>query len=635
MSKRVRIISEAVRNTVHRIFGTKAYYDDLMINAEQILIVMVAVLMRYIGRCETTDELTALFEPIAWSFTRAVNDYITAACRGANIPIGRQLTHTIRKSNDDTFLEAYQKILLEVISRKFVEHQFTRVVPGAAAGEDVWEKWIDPTTSFILIDEFFGSVFLYYYLGAIREYIHNGRMPKTLGFADIERIRLCFFPNPQSRISETVDDIAYYGDKTVWNVLGKQMPQIGALSMLLQVPAISRLVGHARVFSSRPCSSPSFCDCCQVFTHLKSVLPLFDKLSSVTMSRTPWQADIHDAQVVKVLNSLVAGISNINDSIGPIQDYVITESVCQLCAGKTDQRRAYTKVYSKDGVKNGGEGFIVGPGCSKLCPNMRTVCTSCAYSYYKIVLKQHHDTLERRAQAVGRVLPQDFRDNMPENLRCPYCSESSFGAVIVPFSVDGTEYGGIKLHPIIDLLMLATKQMEPDPEIQEEFERMLEKNGSIPKPSLKGIVTEFKNTSCEFFHLQPDFCYGYYPARDRWMLLIKKINDPTLAQFIPNFVVIQKGDIYCFGSRFLDMLEKMSDTQDRHQKHLDHLDRETKRQAAARERSRSRSPRGGGNRLNRRTKKRSHGKNLPKSKSKSIKSKSKSKKYNKTKSNRL
>jgi hypothetical protein len=646
MSKvgRFKTARMAVSRAVSRFLGTKAHYDDLTLNAEQILIAMVAVLMRYIGSCKTTDDLAGLFEKTAISFAREVNKYIAAACRGAGVPIRAQMKYTITKSRNDTFLENYQKKILTDIFEKFEHHYFTRGGPDAAAGEDVWEKWNDPTTSFILIDEFFGSVFLFYYLGAIRDNIRNFRMPKIIGFEEIERIRLCLFRDPQSKIKETGHDIAYYGDIVLTNKMS-QMSQIGAFRMLCQAPGILRLIEPAQVFSLSPlCSSLRFRLFCNDFMNLPAVLPLFEFLS-VTMSsrRTAWLPDIPHIELVEVLNTLIKTVAGIfNDGMGNIGDFKV--EACSVCFGTDTQRRANNT--------HGTAGFIPGRVCSKLCPNSRMLCTSCAYNYYSTSRSQRLDAQRRDAAYNREDLPRDWRNQMPEDLRCPLCNEYSFGAEIVPFIVAESEPGGITIHPVINQLIRAIIVMLPDERAQMWVPIL---NIHANKPSIKRIVKDFKDIFFEFFKIKSDFCHqeNFEILRRRWMLLDTKINNPTLAQFIPNFAVIQKVDICYFVYQFLDMLEKLKYKQDQHQAYLDdkakrekaeeafaerwrnaHMDAPNRR---SRSRSRSRSPVEGGGRLNRRTKKRSHGKNLPKSKSKSksIKSKSKSKKYNKTKSNRL
>lgn len=656
----MRELAAELSGAAHRFAGTKEYYDGLMIDAGQILIAMVAVLMRHIGNCTTSANLATLFnDTAAMSFAVAVNEYIAAACNGKKVTIQDQMEHTYKMSKNIDFLDKYQKKLLRDISAKF-EIYFTRVVPAETGDDDDWAKWNNHDMSLDLIREFFGSVFLFYYLRAMRDVYP----PKN--FVDIETIRLCLFRDPQIKIGQTAVDKAYYGDRmsgghySHYSILMDKIRHIApirAFCMLCQnTEILVELVGISQRFSSSPCSSPFFAMLCGVFTHLPTVLPLLE-----TVSYNSWTPDIPDidAGLAKKLYTIIKTVAGIFMDSRSIENFKIEE--CQICGGTDIQRRTFNT--------DGSAGLILGKVCSKLCQQTRLLCTSCATKFYKISLAQRLDAQQRAADENGQALPRGWARQMPENLRC-LCSTPSFGADIVPFivaeGIDKTgeivETGGITLHPVIDQLMRVIIEM--DPASAEKWGPILGDRNAI-KPSLKSIIEEFKNIFGSLFKLGRYFYLedNHEIRRKRWILLITKFDNPELAQFIPKFVVLQKGDIYCQFYIFLKMLEEFSEIEDQHQTMLDEEEaarvaREAREEAhrvwaedrAARlgannhldNRERSRSPpRRRGGRLNRRTKKRSHGKNLPKSKPKSktkpkSKSKSKkSKKYNKTRSNRL
>jgi hypothetical protein len=627
-------------------------YDDLMIDAGQILIAMVAVLMRHIGSCTTTDDLSNLFNNhAAMSFARAVNKYIAAACEGVAVTIQDQMGYTYRMSRDIRFLDIYQKKLLIDIHAKFETH-FTRVVPGAgaAAGEDLWKQWTNRDISLGLINEFFGSVFLFYYLRAMKDEItRHVYLPKT--FLEIEIIRLCLFRNPQFKIGESADDKAYYGTPGPrggghYSMLMDEIPGIApirAFCMLCQNTGILGLVGTAQQVSSG-CSSPAFAGLCRDFMHVPTVLPLLETMSrnlraelrsGAADERFIWRPDI-DPDRAKQLYDIIKTVAGIfMDSRIKIEDFKITE--CSICYEEDTQRRFYNTGRTA--------GLIVGPACRKLCPNSRTICTSSGYGVYRAMLAQLRDSQQRDAVHRDIRLRVGWDKQMPENLRCPHCSTGSFGANMVPFIVVDKEIGGITLHPVIDQLMRVIIEMQPAS--AEKWGPILDQRAI--KPSLKSIIEEFKNIFGSLFMLDRFFYFedNHEIRRKRWILLTTIFDNPELAHFIPTFVVLQKGDIYCQFYNFFETLEEISRIEDQHQAMLDEqADREAARRAWEEERAghpllgdrrRSRSPPREGGRLNRRTKKRSHGKNLPKSKTKpKSKSKSKkSKKYNKTRSNRL
>lgn len=598
--------------TAHWLVGTKKHYDDIMIDAGQILIAMIAVLMMRIGSCATTAELATIFNHVAASFNVAVDRYIDIASatyieedlypEKTPLYTFRKFVYTRNKSNDIAFVRRYKKKLLDEIRSKFEKH-FTRVVPGPAT-TDLWEKWTNPDTSPQMISEFFGSVFLCYYLTDI---INAERRIKN--FIDIETIRLCLFDKPIGVIDVNRE---YYGQPNSggghYNEMVnrvRDISQIGAFCMLCRNNEISGvLVGAAERFSSLPsCSSPTFARLCGVFMYLPRVLPLFQIMATV---RLPWVSDM-DPSVVTRYYEIIKTLESIIDTSHEIVDYPL--EACVLCFDHEIQRRSFNSSRTA--------GLILGNFCKNLCPNTRLLGTSCAYSCYRTALQQHAEAaLENR----GYELPED---QTSEQLRCPWCSMFSFGADVVPFIVDATAENGIKLHPVIDDL---TRVMGGAPREHEV------------KPSLKSQLETIRHAS------NIGFYYDTRPRSNRWILLTTINDDPVLARFIPKFVVIQKGDLDCRFHILLDALNQMRrreiDAQDTMREQAARRAREAERareaaeraaaereaaeRAAARARSRSR-----GGRLNRRTKKGSHGKNLPKSKSK------KSKKYNKTRSNRL
>ena len=692
MSEWADRLSDAAR----RFTRTQEYYDDFMIDAGQILIAMVAVLMRYIGSCTTTGHLSTLFNDYAaMSFAQAVNEYFAAACAESEFKLECRfhMEQTYDKTRDNAFLDRSEKKLLTDIHAKFEKH-FTRVVPGAGAaadGKDDWVKWTNHDISLELIREFFGSVFLFYYLRAIKHgtVSDRHRPGARAGFVTIEKIRLCLFRDPQIKIGETGHDQAYYGTvngRGYYSMLMDEIPSIApiqAFCMLCHNTEILGLASIAQQFSSSTCSSPSFAMLCGVFTHLPTVLPLLENMSRNLRAdlksgevdvRFIWQEDIPPdrANQLYTLLTTVEGIFIDGIKIKTIEDFKI--EMCTICFSDTTQRRIFNTDRSA--------GLILGKVCSKLCPNSINTCRSCAYACYKTALAQHRDA-QRLAERNGQVLPRGWDRQRPETLRCPSCSTGSFGADIVPFIVAEK---GIKLHPVIDQLMRTIIEMKPA--TQALWGPILGEQHAI-KPSLKRILQEFR---VDVRGLDSSL------YESRWVLLRTKYDNPVLAEFIPKFVVPQKKDIdYRFywlfealdrlGTREYDAAKweaerqadaerrrewlaeqerleeerRQADAGRRQQRQEDRLAAQrnvgqrqgAEEQLAAQPNRRPRTPspdprlpnngehyRQGG-RLNRRTKKRSHGKNLPKSKPKSktkpkSKSKSKkSKKYNKTRSNRL
>jgi len=207
---------------------------------------------------------------------------------------------------------------------------------------------------------------------------------------------------------------------------------------------------------------------------------------------------------------------------------------------------------------------------------------------------------------------------------------------MVPFIVvDGAEEtGGIRLHPVIEQLM--TKMNIGGKWTANLGPRTL-------KPSLKRLLRE-----CIVYDNR-DLNYNIY--KHRWDLLRIKYDNPELAQFIPNFVVLQQNDVnirfdvlyrnvYYLGEDEYNAAVNRVEAEEREQLRREQQERWEQQERLAAEDEAAQVPRRRSNgryyggRLNRRTKKKSHG--LPKSKAKSkAKSKSKSKKskkYNKTKS---